>query len=90
MAGLSDTLSVVETEEKCKRKKERKKERNILQLSNNETSSFGNVAASCVIGTTFTHYHSPTPFSTAPPSTPRFFETRPSLVSHLENPIIQT
>lgn len=97
MAGLSDTLSVVETEEKCKRKKERKNERNILQLSNNETSSFGNVAASCVIGTTFTHYHShPTPFSiaspsTSPPTSPlRFFETRPFLVSRLENPIIQT
>lgn len=98
MAGLSDTLPIVENRgkvQKKERKKERTNERNILQLSNNETSSFGNVAASCVIGTTFTHYHSPTPFSTASPSIPlplppRFFETRPFLVSCLENPIIQT
>lgn len=94
MAGLSDTLPVVkrkkETEEKCKRKKERTNE-TFCSYPTTKRRRLGNVAASCVIGTTFTHYHNPnTLLHRAIVSILRFFETRPSLVSRLENPIIQT
>lgn len=97
MAGLSDTLPVVKKKTKEKnrgkvQKKERKKERNILQLSNNEMSSFGKRRRKLRHRHNFytLPQHSNTLLYRAIVSILRFFETRPSLVSRLENPIIQT
>lgn len=96
MAGLSDTLSVIETEEKCKRKKERKKERTkhfaVIQQRNvvvwerrrklRHRHNFYTLPQSNAL------HH--LPFPPLHPQPLRFFETRPFLVSRLENPIIQT
>lgn len=93
MAGLSDTLPVVkrkkETEEKCKRKKERTKHFAVIQQRNVvvwETSPQAASSAQLLHTTTNPN----TLLHRAIVSILRFFETRPSLVSRLENPIIQT
>lgn len=93
MAGLSDTLPVVEIEEKCKRKKERKNERTNETFCSYPTTKRRRLGTSPQAASSAQLLHTTTVQHPSPPRhrlPPRFFETRPSLVSRLENPIIQT
>lgn len=100
MAGLSDTLSVIETEEKCKRKKERKNERKhfaVIQQRNVVVWERRRKLRHRHNFYTLPHVQRPSPSIAPHPSTfiplpTSFVSLRhdPFLVSRLENPIIQT